>query len=291
AESHQVCADVADPVTEVADGQLPDFLVREWEEDDYVKPDYTLSSTVESLHGWIRVAGDNEFDLSERDYVIGIILAAVPVFVFGFIVACCCLPVGHVAASSKQHHLDGGGFFGCFCPSRCKQGDFMGSGTLGVVVFFTIVTIIGGAAAIYGVRSVDGELVNLVSSLEDIGQTMGEAQTEVESIYTLLTNVETSFEEVSSCSLVSSLEGVEAGIESAKLAVEELIEDDQLGSVSTNILELEEEFSNTQTTRRGVVYAAGALVLLMSVVYVSVGYYALGKDDGRGKAGGARMRG
>lgn len=42
--------------------------MREWEEDDYVKPDYTLSSTVESLHGWIRVAGDNEFDLSERDY-------------------------------------------------------------------------------------------------------------------------------------------------------------------------------------------------------------------------------
>ncbi|CAM9558041.1 unnamed protein product, partial [Ectocarpus sp. 13 AM-2016] len=252
---------------------------------------YTLSSTVQTLHGWVRVSGDNEFDLSERDYVIGIILAAVPVFVFGFIVACCCLPVGHVAASSKQHHLDGGGFFGCFCPARCKRGDFMGSGTLGVVVFFTIITIIGGGVAIYGVQSVDGEVVNLVSSLEDIGQAMGEAQTGVDSIYTLLTNVESSFEEVSSCSLVSSLEGVEAGIESAKLAVEELIEDDQLGSVSTNILELEEEFSNTQTTRRGVVYAAGALVLVMSVVYVSVGYYALGKDDGRGKAGGARMRG
>lgn len=66
--NHQVCADVADPVTEVADGQLPDFLVREWEEDDYVRPDYTLSSTVETLHGWVRVSGDNEFDLSERDY-------------------------------------------------------------------------------------------------------------------------------------------------------------------------------------------------------------------------------
>lgn len=27
--------------------------------------------------------------------MVGIILAAVPVFVFGFIVACCCLPVSH----------------------------------------------------------------------------------------------------------------------------------------------------------------------------------------------------
>lgn len=30
-----------------------------------------------------------------------------------------------------------------FVDGRCKRGDFMGSGTLGVVVFFTLVTIIG----------------------------------------------------------------------------------------------------------------------------------------------------
>lgn len=58
-----------------------------------------------------------------------------------------------------------------------------------------------------------------------------------------------------------------------------------------DILAVEESFSETATTRRGVVYLAGALVLVMSVIYVGVGYYALRKDEGRGKAGGARMRG
>lgn len=57
------------------------------------------------------------------------------------------------------------------------------------------------------------------------------------------------------------------------------------------ILDLEQAFSNTNATRRAVVYLAGALVLVMSVVYVSVGYYALRKDGGNGKAGGARMTG
>lgn len=58
-----------------------------------------------------------------------------------------------------------------------------------------------------------------------------------------------------------------------------------------DILAVEEAFSDTATTRRGVVYLAGVLVLVMSVIYVGVGYYALGKDEGRGKGGGARMRG
>lgn len=57
------------------------------------------------------------------------------------------------------------------------------------------------------------------------------------------------------------------------------------------ILSVEESFSETAATRRAVVYLAGALVLVMSVIYVAVGYYALRKDEGRGKAGGARMRG
>lgn len=64
----QTCAAEPEPVTEVADGQLPDFQVGDWEDEDYVRPDYTISNTVDNLHGWVRVAGDNEFDLSERGY-------------------------------------------------------------------------------------------------------------------------------------------------------------------------------------------------------------------------------
>ncbi|CAM9829054.1 unnamed protein product, partial [Hapterophycus canaliculatus] len=149
-----------------------------------------------------------------------------------------------------------------------------------------------GAVAIYGVQSVDSDLTQMVSSLRSMGQDMVEAQqTGVESIYGFLGSVEESFEEISSCSLVSSLEGVEAGISSAKGAVEDLVEDDELGSVGGDILVVEEAFSNTEATRRGVVYCASALVLLMSAVYVVVGYYAMRKDEGRGKAGGASMRG
>lgn len=55
-------------MTEVADGELPYFQVGDWEDLDYVRPDYIVPSTVEILHGWLRVAGDNEFDLSERAY-------------------------------------------------------------------------------------------------------------------------------------------------------------------------------------------------------------------------------
>ncbi|CAN0279173.1 unnamed protein product, partial [Laminaria digitata] len=86
-------------------------------------------------------AGENQFDLEDRGYVIGIVLAAVPVFVFGIIVACCCLPVGHIAAGSREHHVDGKGFFGSLCPKRCKRGDFLGSGTLVVVGMGTLLTI------------------------------------------------------------------------------------------------------------------------------------------------------
>lgn len=70
-----------------------------------------------------------------------------------------------------------------------------------------------------------------------------------------------------------------------------VVDDDELGSVGRAILSVHEVFSETATTRRGVVYAAGILVLIMSVVYVGVGYYALRKDGGQGKDGGARMRG
>lgn len=71
----------------------------------------------------------------------------------------------------------------------------------------------------------------------------------------------------------------------------DLVEDDELGSVGNEILGVEEAFSDTGDLRRGVVYCASALVLVMSAIYVVVGYYALRKDDGRGKAGGASMRG
>lgn len=65
---HQTCAAEPEPVTEVADGQLPNFEVGEWEDEDYVRPDYSISATVEHLHGWARVAGDSEFDISDRGY-------------------------------------------------------------------------------------------------------------------------------------------------------------------------------------------------------------------------------
>lgn len=70
-----------------------------------------------------------------------------------------------------------------------------------------------------------------------------------------------------------------------------VIEEDELGSVGEAILSLGQAFGETNAERRWVVYLAGAFVLVMSVIYVSVGYYALRKDGGNGKAGGARMTG
>lgn len=54
---------------------------------------------------------------------------------------------------------------------------------------------------------------------------------------------------------------------------------------------INEVIDHTTSMRRGVVYCAGGFVLLLSTLYVLVGFYALGRDDGNGKAGGARMRG
>ncbi|CAM9756752.1 unnamed protein product, partial [Sphacelaria rigidula] len=73
--------------------------------------------------------------------------------------------------------------------------------------------------------------------------------------------------------------------------IEKEIVEGNIGSVGHSIQSLNGEIRSTADVRRGVVYSAGGLVLVMSIVYVLVGYYALGKDDGNGKAGGARMRG
>lgn len=58
-----------------------------------------------------------------------------------------------------------------------------------------------------------------------------------------------------------------------------------------SIHEVNDGIHDTADVRRGIVYLAGGLVLFMSMVYVVVGSYALAKDDGKGRAGGARMRG
>ena len=73
---------------------------------------------------------------------------------------------------------------------------------------------------------------------------------------------------------------------SAELAV-----NGNIGSAGESIQSVNQEISRTSGMRRGVVYSAGGFVLVLSLLYVLVGFYALGKDDGNGKAGGARMRG
>eukprot|EP00752_Nemacystus_decipiens_P007961 g7114.t1 len=292
-DSAEYCVDVSDgtcaaepePVTEIADGQL---IFTDWEVEDYERPLYVVSKIVEFIHDLVRVAGDNDFDLSEREYVVGIILAAVTVFVFGFVVACCCLPVGHIAAGSKEHHAGGTGCFGSLCPTGCKRGDVVGSGTLKIVVFFTILTIIGAVFAIYGVRSVDSDVVNMVANLKSMGEVMVEAQSRIETIFDLLGDIQDSFATVSSCFVITTLDGITEGIASARDAVEVIVEDDGLGSVGREILDVEESFSDTTTARRWALYLAGALVLVMSVVYSVATYFAVRKDTRRG---GERMRG
>lgn len=65
----------------------------------------------------------------------------------------------------------------------------------------------------------------------------------------------------------------------------------KIGTVGRSIDRVNKDISQTAGVRRGVVYSAGVLVFVMSLVYVLVGCYALAKDDGNGKGGGARMRG
>ena len=36
--------------------------------DNYTRPNYSVTATVENLHGWVRVAGENQFDLEDRGY-------------------------------------------------------------------------------------------------------------------------------------------------------------------------------------------------------------------------------
>ncbi|CAN0366987.1 unnamed protein product, partial [Ascophyllum nodosum] len=188
AASNNTCLSGSTGVEDIADGEVPMFQIAEWEVDNYTRPAYDALPLVEELHGWGRISGGNDFDLDDRFYVIGIILSAATVLVFGFIISCCCLPVGHIAAGSKQHHVDGTGFFGFLCPARCKQGDFLGSGTLAVVIFFTALTLMGGAATIYGVQSVDADIVNLWGNLDGMATVMVDAQTRMETILSRMEN-------------------------------------------------------------------------------------------------------
>ena len=81
------------------------------------------------------------------------------------------------------------------------------------------------------------------------------------------------------------------GVTVKKNVSAELAVNGNIGSAGESIQSVNQEISRTSGMRRGVVYSAGGFVLVLSLLYVLVGFYALGKDDGNGKAGGARMRG
>lgn len=49
-------------------GALPDVQLAEWEDDNYTRPEYTVTPTVENLNSWARIAGSNEFDLADKGY-------------------------------------------------------------------------------------------------------------------------------------------------------------------------------------------------------------------------------
>eukprot|EP00904_Undaria_pinnatifida_P002567 jgi/Undpi1/12310/HiC_scaffold_5.g01986.m1 len=142
-----------------------------------------------------------------------------------------------------------------------------------------------GGAAIFGVRSLDADIVSLWGSLESMGQDMIVAQNTVNSTYTTMERMENKWPRVAECSNNSFLKDAVDGITSAK----NMVVDGNIGSVGRGIESVNEEISRTTGTRRGVVYCTAGFVLLMSIVYVLVGYYALQK--GRGKAAAARVRG
>lgn len=64
----QTCAHDTVGEGEVATGQIPNVTVAPWEVEDYTRPLYNASVTVETLHGWVRITGGNEFDLEDDDY-------------------------------------------------------------------------------------------------------------------------------------------------------------------------------------------------------------------------------
>ena len=64
----QSCSAASSPPEAKADGQLPSIFLAEWEVDNYIRPNYSVTATVDNLHGWVRVAGENEFDLQDRGY-------------------------------------------------------------------------------------------------------------------------------------------------------------------------------------------------------------------------------
>ncbi|CAM9319546.1 unnamed protein product [Discosporangium mesarthrocarpum] len=189
----------------------------DWLIDDYVRPPYDPTRSVEEIHGWPRVVGDNEFDLAgESSYPGDILLAAVPVLAFGFLLACCCLPIGYCGAGSRQHHDDGDGCCGAVCPQRCKKGDHIGSGSLCVVMIGAVLTILGGALAIHGVRSADQDTVSMFNSLNGMGQDMVTAEAGVVNILGLVEVVEADLPTVARCAGLPSLGGIEEDIATTK---------------------------------------------------------------------------
>lgn len=94
----QTCADDTLGEGEVATGQIPNVTVAPWEVENYTRPLYNASATVETLHGWVRIAGGNEFDLEDNDYgedgfgpcfvLYGISLCLTGEF--SFVYCCCC---------------------------------------------------------------------------------------------------------------------------------------------------------------------------------------------------------
>lgn len=64
----KTCAGASTEAIDVTTGALPDVQLAEWEVDNYTRPEYTLTPTVEHLNSWVRVAGSNEFDLADDGY-------------------------------------------------------------------------------------------------------------------------------------------------------------------------------------------------------------------------------
>lgn len=64
----QTCPPVLENNSTEDAGELPLDTVDIWESDNYSRPSYTATKVVKDFHGWVRIAGDNDFDVSDEDY-------------------------------------------------------------------------------------------------------------------------------------------------------------------------------------------------------------------------------
>lgn len=243
--------------------------------DDYVPESYTASASVETNHQLAAGIRENDFDIEDQAYTYGLLTLAV-VFLVAGLVACICLPCCYQCmGKSRQERL-----------RERLNNERTGEARRGfLMLLFSVMALASIAGTIYGLEKTDSGLANIEDNTQQLAD-------ELRSIIDLVNATSAALDGVA-VSYDALTEGVDACDDSGFLStllnagdfdslIDELqsnlnsLASDEVEELSAAVEAVSDSVATTEGVRKGVVWPAVVLSLLVVVVFILVSLSAYG---------------